>query len=281
MKALVRIAAAVILCIAPFRIFAVVLGVTDNSNQYSNVGFIATGNGTLASGVLIAPNVILTAAHVVEQHNLNPNSFFRTGVDAFSSPDQTISISGSGLIDPLYSPITLFHDIGLLFLDSPIVLPSSTLLWAKPSAELLGIAGTMAGYGFNNVGHTTGLGTRRTGVSNVVSATDTLLTIGIPALAPGDSGGGLFVDTPQGRVLAGINSFVANGGGGSTISGFISVSAAKDFIDMNTSGVNWYGVTASSVPEPLPITFFAAGLLTVVVTRRSKHSLVHPSKTRA
>ena len=73
-------------------------------------------------------------------------------------------------------------------------------------------------------------------------------------IAPGDSGGGLFITTPAGTYLAGVNSFVGSDFGAprsvfGNFSGHTRVSAYRDWIEAHIRG-NDEATVEATVEEP-------------------------------
>lgn len=85
-------------------------------------------------------------------------------------------------------------------------------------------------------------------------------------VAPGDSGGGLFVEFGAGWVLAGVTTFTAQADGTQNsdygdVSGFTRTSSYSSFIQATT------GITPAAVPEPSSVLLFLAMAGSVGVTR--------------
>ena len=200
------------------------------SPAYASVGRVdgtTSANSFLASGTLIAPDWVLTAAHVVKG---------ATSLDF--TIDGTTYAATSWVANSKFNSGNLGagNDIGLIHLGSAV----SGVPLAKPytgSAEL-GSTGTSVGYGMTG----TGLGgyivdwsniQKRAG-QNMVDAfypvrrgTPNVILMdfdrpGVPSessfgsaspldleylIAPGDSGGGLFADFGSGPELIGVHSF--------------------------------------------------------------------------
>jgi len=225
------------------------------SGEFDSVGrFVTTkSSGTyLSSGVLISPHWVLTAAHVVQgatSINFNINGA------TYTAEEWTYHENWNS------SRITRGYDIALVKLpEPPGVMPAQRYT----GSDELGLLGTFVGYGRTGTGltgATTYDGQKRAGQNmvdlatpysgekvilradfdNPLSPSDNIYGSPIPEemeylIAPGDSGGGLFVDDGSGLKLAGIHSFGAAYDAAinfdyGDISGHTRVSAFNDWID--------------------------------------------------
>ena len=110
-------------------------------------------------------------------------------------------------------------------------------------------------------------------------------------IAPGDSGGGVFIDTPNGPELAGVNSFAMSWDGRvnssyGDASGHTRVSAFENSINsyltgqattpaLGTAANAWYRATAvmaplGPVPEPSTFALLAAGAVLLLAVQRRR-----------
>ena len=211
-----------------------------NDPAYAPVVALVAGNSQ-ASGTLISPHWVLTAAHVLD--NASSATLYVGGATA---GDGVIYSSESLLQNPDWSPGSpdpFFQgtDIALIRLSSPVtdITPASRFY----GSDERGMVGTYTGYGQGGDGlqGTTGpWGTKRAG-QNIIDAfgmDDDLLDnvserimlsdfdhpdgstnqwysadpepLDLEYLpAPGDSGGGVFVEYQGEQRLAGVKSFVA------------------------------------------------------------------------
>jgi hypothetical protein len=148
----------------------------------------------IASGVLIAPNVVLTAGHCIEGNELSHVSFGQ----------QDICISET-LLHPDYNiKMSVPHDIGLLFLEHEAYgIEPARLHHGEPICRFSNI--TTVGFSFSFKKYSKPGTFRYYGI--------VLEEIGQIKFLPnratiwyGDSGGAVFLETPRGRILIGIIS---------------------------------------------------------------------------
>ena len=206
---------------------------TSSSVLFTSVGRF-TGSGTTAdgqpinysaSGTLIAPDWVLTAGHVVDIADSLTFTLNNTPIPAdawFHHPSWT-------------GDLTTGYDIALVHLPTPVTNVTPANLY-KGGLEL-GRIGTYVGYGKTGTGLTgaTTFDGQKRAAQNMVDAWfnnnprilmsdfdnpspyayfDNITGSRTPLyieglLAPGDSGGGLFITADDGkRYLAGVNSFV-------------------------------------------------------------------------
>jgi hypothetical protein len=222
-----------------------------SSTPYDSVGrFVGTTtkSGILASGTLVAPEWVLTAAHVVDSAK---SLSFSIGGQSYEV-DRTIIYPGWN--GNLWSG----NDIGLVHLVKAVDNIKPAQLYTGSSE--LNRTDTVVGFGATGTGDsgdTKGDGLKRA-AQNVISQIenkrllvadfDSPLPAGAAPLgyshslplegmiAPGDSGGGLFITTSTGTYLAGVNSFVGSDFGQprsvyGNFSGHTRVSAFSDWIE--------------------------------------------------
>jgi len=247
---------------------------------YQSVGrinFSIGGNSYLASGVLISPDWVLTAAHVVGGNdylgggisNLNFSFTVGSSVTTFAAAEWFTHPGWATTAGDFAAG----YDLGLLHLGQSVSGVEAAALYPSDSLNIQ--PGTLVGYGETGTGLTGSVlgtaGFKHAG-ENMIDAQGDGVTISsnllfvdfdqpgtdannvtggdVPLpmeymIAPGDSGGGLFITENNQTFLVGIASFrwgILDGMADSTygdVAGFTSVTSQLDWISSITG-----------VPEP-------------------------------
>lgn len=257
--------------------------------RYASVGrflYSVGASGYIASGVLISPQWVLTAAHVVGGNDFLGGGISNMSFTLFSGANSFVYTAMEWIPHPGWAAtsgdLLAGYDIGLVRLDANVTGFQPATLYPGDSIPIQ--AGTIVGFGNTGTG-LTGFqqgtyGTKRAG-QNMIDAQGDGTSIsssivfadfdrpGVPSesvlgsstplaleylSAPGDSGGGLFVTEGVNTYLLGITSFGwgytdgnANADYGD-LAGFTTVSSFQAWIE-----------TTTAVPEPG--TWAAGGLL--------------------
>jgi secreted trypsin-like serine protease len=283
---------------------------TDLSAGYASTSFIAVGSGA-GSGVLIAPDWIITAAHVAADAQTTDDILVLFGADPISE-----LIDGTGT---LYSVDQIrFHprwtghaedgyDLALLHLSSPASDITPAIRY-RGSSEI-GHVGTYTGYGTTGDGQSgydaSSFGIRRAG-NNIIDSDATRIRSELNSdeaaaqllladfddpptgngytkstrnplgsataldleysLAPGDSGGGLFITDGNATYLAGIHSFIdalpPPDGDGTLDATYSDLSGSTRLSGISNDWID------SVVPEPSGLALLLGGVMVVSAPRR-------------
>jgi hypothetical protein len=258
------------------------LSVGDFFTSVGRVDAVGTNSsGTfpyIASGTLIAPDWVLTAGHVVDIAN---SIFFTVNGNVYTADSWAAHPSWTG-------DLTAGYDIGLFHLTSTPENISPARIYTG-TTELNRI-GTFVGYGKTGTGLTgaTVFDGRKRGAQNMLDAYynstnrillsdfdnpnpyaffDSLVGSRTPLyieglIAPGDSGGPVFITDGTTRYIAGVNSFV----GGN----FFDGKADSDYGDLSGATrvsifANWINDTINAPPVMSASTFpLSSGSATLI-----------------
>jgi len=137
---------------------AIVGGATDFDDAAVVYVLILSGDAgaSLGTGTVVSPHVVLTAAHVVDRYLGDPAGSFRVfiGVDrraTGSNPDNWLSVREAHA-DPGFNARFMGsgHDVGVLILDAPTVIPPKPINRAPVDMTWVGKSMRIVGYGITS-----------------------------------------------------------------------------------------------------------------------------------
>jgi secreted trypsin-like serine protease len=267
-------------------------------SRYQSVGkflYSVGSSGYLASGVLISPQWVLTAAHVTAGNNYNGGGISSMSFTLYNGSSSSQYAASNWYTHPGWGAtsgsLLAGYDIALVRLSTPVT--GFTPATLAPSSEYVE-EGTIVGFGTTGTGltgSTVAGGTKRAG-NNMIDVQGDDVTISSSILlvdfdqpgntsassfgdntpltleylsAPGDSGGGLFVTRNAQTFVLGITSFGVGLKDGVTNSSYSDLAGFTDV----TAFSSWI-TTTMTVPEPgtwLPSTLL---VISVALTRRRR-----------
>lgn len=197
-----------------------IIGGTTDTGDDSIVAVYAVApgatSGALCTGTVIAPTVVLTAAHCVHPDTVG------TGVNFYvlTAPDLTDAAHPSPKLtvkethyDPAFDIKNVLngHDIAVVILDAPTTLKPIPWNGDTMATELTGQPVRLVGYGLNDSFGQKGAGIKRQVTAKLNSFDSNFVKTGglIPwkGICSGDSGGPVLMKVGGVEKVVGVNSF--------------------------------------------------------------------------
>jgi len=227
-------------------------GTNVPASTFPTVGEVGDASGTFCTGTLIAPNVVLCAAHCAAEDNGTQSlgdtqGRFKLGGVTYSTKKVVIHPTYRGFAGEEDGQF----DVSVLILSTSVPNVTPTPMYRK--TPVVGTLLTLAGYGElgnGNGGNGTypNAGTIQMGTTTLERVTTSFLhwtfEQGESDTAPGDSGGPAFIDEGGVRYLAGITS-------GGTGDGFNN-SSYDTRVDAIAAWVDSVIAAGGGVPNPGP-----------------------------
>lgn len=259
----------------------------DEAANHPSLGQV-TGSGLTGSGVALGGRWVLTAGHV---------SLSKTnGTFALNGESYTIQ---SVITHPSFSFSGPAYDLGLLQLDREVAGPPATMIRLGSMRDLLGIEAVWAGFGLGGTGITGAQAPAELrAFTNIIDVFGDHPSYGLPAtsfvadfdkpdgttnapasspgatrlegnLAPGDSGGGVFIEVDGAWFLVGINSYTSGFAPGmnsryGSLSGAANLHLFHDWIEGQTA------IAPVMIPEPATALLFAIAAASLCLRRRQR-----------
>lgn len=169
------------------------------------VGALVDAGGPFCTGTVVAPRVVVTAAHCLEGVKSAASLGFALGPSAFR-PQRILKVAGAS-VHPQYDARNIRNDIAVLRLaaDAPVTpVPIAT------KAPTVGQSLVFVGYGVSNGRTGAGFGTKRQVTMKVaqVGASQFAYAEANKNTCSGDSGGPAFATDASGNLtVAGVTSY--------------------------------------------------------------------------
>jgi uncharacterized protein (TIGR03382 family) len=193
---------------------AIIGGETSEPSEFMATGMIVTRERLICTGTLIAPDVVLTAAHCLKRpqygefgftldtdasdgiENVVPGAFVHQHPDFDDGVDEFVNLA-------------VRNDIGILILERPVTEVAPEQIDQPELATAVGNGNELPMCGYGRVVWYTGTLALKRDATVVVDRTDAFefsTTADDPQPCSGDSGAPLFVDGPTGRRIVGVVS---------------------------------------------------------------------------
>ncbi|MGE0790701.1 MAG: trypsin-like serine protease [Sandaracinaceae bacterium] len=253
------------------RASAITSGWRDDGDE--PVVALMRAGALLCTGTLIAPGVVLTAAHCVTP--LEPQAVFFGPV--LELPEDRVDVARVRA-HPEYDPNTLLHDIAIVELAYDVDVTPAEIVPGAVREDRIGSEVRIVGYGLLSAGGATDL-RKRSGTTYIESLDSSRFRLSGEPSQPcrGDSGGPAFLQVGSREPVVGVHS----GGDASCTGGSYEtrVDAHMDFLEpylarpysTGPGGVTPGCHAAGSAPTSPFFPFFS--LLAMAIARRARRSL--------
>jgi V8-like Glu-specific endopeptidase len=171
-------------------------------------------SGFLCSSTVIAPTVLLTAAHcvdprVTQSDNIEYVAIFHPKLAESTEADRIKVVSTH--FDPAFDPqaLTSGHDVAVAILERPVTVTPIPYNRTPIEASHDGQPVRIVGYGVDNGANQSGAGIKREATTVLTDHDDLLLHIGdtFTTTCQGDSGGPAFMNIGGQNQVVGVTSF--------------------------------------------------------------------------
>jgi len=167
--------------------------------------------GSLCTGEVISPTVVLTAAHCVTEVAPGSVHYVIPGAKFQSVPSSEWLAVKEAHADPAFDSqhLEAGHDIAVVILAKPTTIRPLRFLQGTLPPEAIGQRVRLVGYGLDNGLLQTGAGTKRTVTVPVVSMDDLTLETGnlFQKACNGDSGGPALLNIDGEETIVGVTSY--------------------------------------------------------------------------
>ncbi len=200
-----------------------IIGGIEDTGDPAIIGLYArvpgAEGGALCTSELIAPNVLLTAAHCVAPSTVGEGAEFKAYLrhDFFAEdakdPANWVKVKETHF-DPAFDVNNLpgGHDIAVAILEQPITNITPIPFMREPlTQEHIGSPMRIVGYGLNDGVNQTGAGLKRQGTTELKDFDNLLVKVGAlfqePRICSGDSGGPAMIEINGVETIIGVASY--------------------------------------------------------------------------